>query len=349
MFLRKLIQRGGDSSTAIQAARDINFNGLSYPDARQLFLDLFEQHAQKCTAQAVQVATERATLFVENLLLRMAQAHQTTACADSLSDPGMQGSVLSAQRSYAASGEDDLGDMLVDLLVERATHPAEKYIKLVLTQAVEVAPLLSAPHWNALSVIFVARELLPHLKSINSPEDLATALKSYLQPAVERGLPNSAMEFRHILHTNTGLQVPQERLATLLANRLKWLAAKPVSVFAVKCIDYRAGALLDTCTQDRTGVQFRREAFEDLLACVKALDIPTEKVPALRAIMNDSISGEFVMEVLARHVPNLKELDDLWSNSPLAETGLTPVGIAIAQANLRRHGNTRFDVAEWVH
>lgn len=346
MFFRKLIQSGGDSSSALQAGRDINFNGLSYCDARQLFLDLFEQNIQRHTSQAVEIATKRASVFVENLLSRMAA--QAPDCADSFSDPGMHVAVRNAEKSYAASGEDDLGEILVNLLVDRATHPAEKYVKLVLSQAVEIAPLLSSSHWNALSFVFIVREFFPHLAAIRGPEELAEKIERFVKPVIADGLPRSVMEFRHILHTNTGVQVPHERLSALLANRMRWLAARPVNVFDILAIDYRAGALLDTCTQDRTGLQFRREAFDNLATEMQLLGIPATALPAVRKIMDDSVSGKYAMEILARYCISLDELENTWSRSPLAETGLTPVGIAIAQANLRRCSESQFEIREWV-
>jgi hypothetical protein len=56
----------------------------------------------------------------------------------------MQYAVFTAQREFARSGDDQLGDILVDILVDRTKEPDRSLLQIVLNESLNVAPKLTA-------------------------------------------------------------------------------------------------------------------------------------------------------------------------------------------------------------
>ena len=342
---QKLLLESGDSSTSLLAGRDVVINGLTYSDARQLFVDLYDQNVQRLTAEASRLAADRVEVFATNFLLQLTE--RNPQAINALADPDVYQDILSAQRHYAASGDDDLGEVLVNLLVNRAGYSLEKFSKVVLGAALDIAPLLTAEHWNALSLIFSVRELLPRQTSVATVEDLGKFAAATIRPLTS-SIPRTASHFRHILYTGCGTATSHESLARLLGDKLPWLFSGPVRLFDVMLVHPAASSLLETCATDPSAMQFSRETYADLTTVAQAAGIPGGCFSALRHLMDEGrISEAACRSRLKRYIPDIEELDAIWSNTPSSETVLTPVGIAIALANIQRALNQRYELVNW--
>ena len=112
-------QSGGDSSVNIQAAGNVQL-GLTYEEVRQAALDVFDANFHKLSLAAADIARSRAEHLVEEYLNRL-QADAPEALSE-MADPDMQYVLYTAQREYARQGDEDLGDLLVQLLVDPGTE-----------------------------------------------------------------------------------------------------------------------------------------------------------------------------------------------------------------------------------
>lgn len=280
-----------------------------------------------------------------NLLLRLSEvADSNPAVAHALGEGDFHAAVNNAQTHYATSGNDDLGEVLVNLLAEQAGHPSQDYLRKIMAQAVDIAPVLTDEQWNSLSVLFVVREILPSLPTIHSAKDVAEFLNTILRPFVESSICRSTGGFRTIFHTGCAIPTDGQSLAMTLIAKLPWVFAGPVRLLDLLSIDGRARALIDSTIHDRDHLVFSRKAYEDLTGVARELGISFEGTSRIRTLMKASLKSEKdCREAMTREIRDFYQFEDLWSNSPLSTTTLTAVGMAIGHANLRRR-NFSFEI-----
>ncbi|MDA1096239.1 MAG: hypothetical protein O3B84_03165 [Chloroflexi bacterium] len=92
--------------------------GLTYVDARSMVLDVFNANYLKMSREATAIARTRAESFTNAFLERLEETNPHAL--DSARDPDMQRAIFTAQLEFASSGDADLGELLVALLVDRA-------------------------------------------------------------------------------------------------------------------------------------------------------------------------------------------------------------------------------------
>jgi hypothetical protein len=345
MFLRKkkeLRQAAGDGAVMVQAGRDVTVYGMSYSETRSLVVDLVEQQAPRLAEQAIAVASARAETFARELIQELYWELGPRA-AEVLADPAIRDSIFHAQRAFAASGDEELGSVLVSILVERAATD-EPFLTLIQNNAVNIAPLLNESHWNALSALFVVQELLPTTEDVNDLDTLAQFLSTLLKPFLD-DLPPNDKQFRHLVQTGCASGIQKQSLAAHLKRKLGWLFAKPVPVIEIMEIDRGATSLLDTCVQVPSCMQFSKASFMNLRREADRLGYSFEVYSRLRELCDASlVSDKDVSTAMQNTMSNFLHIQDVWDNTALCEMELFPVGMAIASANLARCLGTRVDL-----
>lgn len=160
-----MIQRGGSNSTNFQADR-IEVHGLTYEDARTLFMDLFENNFLKLKESAAQLAFSRAKELLDDYL----QIIKTNfpSCIQELADPAMQAAIFTAQKEYAKSGDKNVEQLLVDLLVNRINQPVRSLLQLSLDEALEKASRLSVSQLNILALNYFLYKYIPDITDLAS-------------------------------------------------------------------------------------------------------------------------------------------------------------------------------------
>jgi hypothetical protein len=123
-------QKVSESSIALQAGGDITVTstGMSYQDVRNIALDVYRANFLKLAGNAAEVAACRAEEITEDFLLKL--QNEFPSGLEKAQDPDFQYALLTVQREYAKSGDKELGDLLVDLLVDKANKRIETYSKL---------------------------------------------------------------------------------------------------------------------------------------------------------------------------------------------------------------------------
>ena len=166
-------QSAGDSAEQYQAGNDIIINqGMSYTEVKEIALDVFKANFIELSGQASSLAKERAEDITEQLLGKLVKVSDSFQFA---SDPDFQYSMYVVQREYARTGNDELGDLLTDILVERSQQTERDILQVVLSESLLVAPKLTSEQISALALThsltkinFSSAENLEELDSIFS-------------------------------------------------------------------------------------------------------------------------------------------------------------------------------------
>ncbi|WP_150112878.1 LPO_1073/Vpar_1526 family protein [Streptomyces violaceusniger] len=161
---------------------DINF-GIGYSDAKEIAKDaameVFEKNFELLAQDAHELARIRAEELT-NVFLEAVQEKSLPVLA-AMRDPGVQSSLLTAQSGYAKTGDPDLGDVLVELLVDRIhLNDRRNTAQLALKKSLEVAENLSKELFALLSFNMMVKEV--SFGELSSVEEVADSLARAIHP-----------------------------------------------------------------------------------------------------------------------------------------------------------------------
>ena len=184
-------QSAGDKSVNLQA-ETINIEaGVDYSDARQIAIDVFHASAAQLTQEAAQIATQRVQEFIDSYLDKLFKVNESAV--ESMRDPGMQYSLLEAQKAYAKTGDKDLEGLLIDIIVERSVNNERSLHQIVLDESLTVAPKLTAEHMDALTTNFILTQT--SCQAVNSLD----LLKQHLEKVIYPFLDTLSMDEWHLI------------------------------------------------------------------------------------------------------------------------------------------------------
>ncbi|MER5504016.1 LPO_1073/Vpar_1526 family protein [Streptomyces sp. NPDC002766] len=162
-------------------ANTVNNNyGISVQDAEHICLKLIEEKFASHSVEAYRVAKERFEEFAFNYLKTLTE--RSPQAIENLSDPGIQSAILEAEEGFAKTGDENLGQILVEMLVKRTSETRRDVRQLALNEAIATAQKLATKHIDALSLLFFLRRV-----QVNSPtlSDFLQHTKALLEPACE--------------------------------------------------------------------------------------------------------------------------------------------------------------------
>lgn len=152
----------GDNSTTVMAGRDVNHfnNGITYMEAKAICNDLFQLNFYKLKEAAEAIATKRAEELINGFLQKLAE--RGLIKPEVFQDPDMQYTLVNAQIAYAKSGDKDVEDLLITLLIERVNQHEDDLSKIILNESLNVINFLTKEHLNILAAIFFMRHVKNH-------------------------------------------------------------------------------------------------------------------------------------------------------------------------------------------
>ena len=178
MLNQKLEQKGGKKSINYQAENMTVYQGLSYTDARKIALEVFRDNILKLSQEAALVARKRAEELTDAFLQKLVDQHPKFISI--LENPDFQFSLYDAQREYARSGEKELENILIEILVERATIDSDFLRKIFVNEAIRIAPKLTQIQLNILSLTYLINDYFD--PELNSLQKLNLFLLNYITP-----------------------------------------------------------------------------------------------------------------------------------------------------------------------
>ncbi len=342
-------QKGGDNSTNVQAQTIIVRQGPSLEEVRQIALDVYKSNFLELADVAKDIALQRAEEITDKFLRQMQQEHPDGI--RQAREPGFQTALYTVQKEYASCGDKELGDLLVDLLVDRTKHESRSLIQIVLNESLAVAPKLTPDQLAALSVILALTYSAD--RSIRDHQSLWSYLDQYVAP-FERLISDKASCYQHLEYAGCGAVNLGSRDLERILER-----------------DY--GGLFSN-------------GFDEIQFEEKQLTVPLSH-PVFRACLNDStrfevnvikegvihsecdrlkLSHEDATKIMSLHRavrmnsdeirrriidgrPYMRRIFEIWEESSMKQFTLTSVGIAIGHANIRKNVGEFGDLAIWIN
>jgi hypothetical protein len=338
-------QEAGDNSVNYQAATIIQ-TGLTYREAKEVALDVFKENFLTLKAHAAEVAAKRAEELVEKFI---DEVKDKPELLNAVQEPSMQAALYSAQKSYAISGDEDLADMLVDILVERAGRNDHRLRRIVLDESLEVAAKLTAKQLDLLTIVFLFK--FAKFLSVTSLETLKKTFEISVKPFTH-SLPPSTSDFQHLEYCNCGtLSVAAISLEDVFWRNYHGLFCKGFTeeefentVGPVRDFD----AFIGPCFLDKSKLRILALDGERLKEELVKRGYPDETVNNLHNFFYKTIqSGAEVAEYFRQIDSFMPRLFDSWTNGMDGLT-LTTVGIALAHANFRRRTGQSLDLSIWI-
>lgn len=348
-------QTGGDYSTNVQGAGPVTIvhAGLSIEDAKEIALGLARPEFERLTGQATATACARAEeMVVERLLPRLRELNP--AGIETFADPDVQYALMAAQRTYARTGDQDVADVLVDILVDRTRETERNVLQLSLNESLEVAAKLTADQFAALSLIW----LIGYTRSnISSRDTLGTYIDTYLAPHVPR-IRTSEATYQHLEYAGCGsigvgeISVEGAYRDTYGVVFSKGFTEQELSARFEGSPPTSLNEILMPCPNGPDRQQFGvidEHMLKERAAQLELTDTETANVVSLfnQQLMNDKEVRDYLR---ALRPSVMGPLIDAWSNSSMKHMTLTSVGITIAHANCRRiMGVSPADLSIWIN
>lgn len=331
-------QEAGDDSTNLQAQSIILHQGISYSDAKEIALDVYKHNFLQLSQDAAQVAQKLAKELTDNFFDKLKIENE--AAIASMNKPSMQAALYDAQKQYAKTGDKDLEGLLVDILVERALTPERNIRQIVLDESLTVAAKLIAEQMDALTINFIVSQSMD--ESLTSLPAMKKYLQTHIVPFISNLSKNESC-YEHLEYAGCGsiLEVNSlKKIEQLYQERYSVLFSKGISKEQLeKKIENHADYpdLFTSCLHDANLLQVDAVNVIALNGICEEQKIPDPIKQKATELFNSTLMSPLeVKHYLIRTTPGVEPLFDLWDDTQLSKLKLTPVGICIAQANLRK-------------
>lgn len=340
-----------EGSTAIQAGGNVTITktGLTYSEVRDVALDVFRENFYELAGVAKEIARARAEEITEAFLEKLQKENPTGL--DNSYDPDFQYALFTVQKEYARNGDKDLGDLLVDLLVDRSKQEQRDILQIVLNESLNTAPKLTENQLASLAVIFLFK-YTQNFK-IGNHKLLGEYLDKNVAPFVSKIGKNQAC-YQHLEYSGCGsIGLGMITLESIFGNTYQGQFLKGFDKQEITDKGISIG--FDTnffvpCLNDPSKIQVRANSKELL---EKALDdhkiISDDRTKIIELFNNGKMNDNEIKEKCIEIRPYMKELFEVWSESSMKEFTLTSVGIAIGHANIKRLVGEFSNLSIWIN
>lgn len=342
-------QKSGNQSTNIQTESLTVNQGISYTDAREIALDVFKANFLQLSEQATVIARSRAEEITDKFLKELEEQHSSGII--NAQDPDFQHSLFTVQKEYARTGDKELGDLLVDLLVDRTKHDKRSILQIVLNESLSVAPKLTNEQIAALSLVFIIRYSVFHI--VNNLTTFLEFLDSYIAPFVNL-LTKSSSCYQHLEFAGCGsIGINEVDFIEALKNNYSGLFTKGYLIddlekINIKLTDYPT--FFTRCLQDNNRLQINAISEDVLRKKAKNLGINEEIVNSLISLNNSFLmTNEEIKNYIIHERSYMEKAIDFWNDSYIKNLTLTSVGIAIGHANVKRNIGEFTDLSIWIN
>lgn len=344
----KQAQEVGDRSVAVVAGGDVSIiAGLDAGQVIDIFNSLFRANFLVMKDQAADEAWRRAQDFLQKFLASLEKYNK--AGLAQASNVGFQLALFNAQKNFACSGDCDVGDVLVDLLVERTKVPERDLLQIVIDQSLETAPKLTRNQVDALGIIFLLRHTA--YSQINSKEALATHLDTYLRPLTEN-FSLSRPSLQHMEFAGCGtIGITSATIPGLMLHSYNGLFHKGIHEVSIDREQFSAefNSLIVPCPNGQDRVQVGVINIDILEREIIARSIQPDEAIHLRQIWGANVMSEQeVAELLIGMRLYMRDIIPMWKNAEMSNFPLTSVGMALGHASLRRKGLEMAPLSTWI-
>ncbi len=347
-WFSKQRQVASGASTAVQAKGDvIIYQGVTASEARDIANDVFKSNMLQYRGVAMEVAAQRGEELTDNFVAKMQS--DNPAGFEQAKSPSFQDDMFVAQKEYAKAGEQDLGELLVDLLVDRSKETQRSTLQIVLSESLRVAPKLTQAQINTLSVIFLCRYVVHHGGSFDA---VSSFYKTHLG-AIADAYATSRSAFNHLSFAGCGtLQMGSWDFRGGLVRIYSALFQKGLDESQVQSAglpDNLRAEYVGKCLNDPQKLQVLILGEETLANISKKrpdVKLHEEKFKAL--LSQGLIDQQSLNDKLDSLAPFMPKILEDWAASDLKSFDLSSVGMAIGHANIKRHTGEFARLSIWI-
>lgn len=351
MFENAQEQVAVGGATAIQAGGNVSLTkvGLTYLEVRDVALDVFRANFYELAGMAKEVAKERAEQITEKFLKQLEK--ENPGGLGKANDPDFQHSLFTVQKEYARCGDKDLGDLLVDLLVDRSKQDQRNILQIVLNESLLTAPKLTESQLAALAIVFFFRYTQSF--GIGNHQALGKNWDRNVLPFAGRFAISDA-SYQHLDFCNCGSSsLAGVSLEQILGSVYQGLFSRGFDASEIANRQISVG--LDSryfipCLNDASKVQVRANNIEGLTKRLAELGTSKGDRGKIIDLFNfGKMNDEEIREKTVAIRGYMAEVFDVWSSSPMQSFNLTSVGIAIGHANIKRLVGEFADLSIWIN
>lgn len=351
MLNKDQAQLVGDGATAVQAAGNVTITqvGLSYSEVRDVALDVFRSNFYQLAAPAMETARARAEEITENFLKKLQTDHPEGFSKGQ--DPDFQHALFTVQKEYARNGDQELGDLLVDLLVDRSKQDQRDILQIVLNESLNTAPKLTDSQLAILAIIFLFRYTQNH--GIGNHEQLGAYFDKNVFPFASKIVKGNS-SYQHLEFTGCGsIQMGEISLEQCLESHYQGQFLKGFDIEEIANRGVSVGhdqRFFIPCLNDTTKFQVRANNRESLEKYLDANGLtPDDKSKIIGLFDLNKMSHAEIRDKCIAIRPYMAGVFDVWSDSPMKSFTLTSVGIAIGHANLKRLVGEFANLSIWIN
>ncbi|WP_337819385.1 LPO_1073/Vpar_1526 family protein [Streptomyces werraensis] len=336
-------QRSRDNNINMQAER-IHL-GLGYRDVKEIShdtaMEVFEKNFHNLSQLAYSVARGRAEEFTSNLIEVVQQ--RTPNALETFQDPGTQAALFSAQSGYAKTGDADLGEVLIELLMTRISASVRDTSQLASAYAVTVAENLSSHHFAILTCSFILKQL--SYRDVRSTDSLARQMLETIDPFVDDLNDANSVDLDYL----TGLGCMIATSSTMSPGRYTGLNYPGLFTVGFSSLQKDTNRLIGTPLVRPFGPESDRYKIaaltkSELMELVDRVVMHDMRDLALQTLQDGIMHEREIERILCQEqealAPIFARCSDLGINSYIN----TAIGTAIAHANMRRV-HSGFDVS----
>ncbi len=342
-------QQAGTGAVAFQAGGDVTVSiGMTYSQVREVALDVYRSNLQQLAGEARETARVRVEEITDQFLLRLREEFP-----DGLSkaqDPDFQHALYTVQKQYARSGNSDLGELLIDLLVDRSKQAQRDMLQIVLNESLNTISKLTDDNLATLALIFLFRHTQ---HPIGNHQQLGEFLDRYVAPFIDK-VSTTPASYQHLQFTGCGsIQLGETSLETLLEGAYQGQFQKGFDSVEIQNRGLTIGLdprFFTICLNDPTKVQVianNRSVLDGLLT--EHLLSPDDHRKINELFELGKMSSVEIREKCVALRPYMEPFFNTWSGTHLKNFTLTSVGMAIGHANLKRVVGDFAPLSIWIN
>ena len=341
----------GNGATAIQAGGSVTVInvGMTSSEAREIALDVARATFYELTGAAKDTASIRVEEITDLVIKKLEK--DFPAGLQKAKDPDFQYALFTVQKEYARNGDKNLGDLLVDLLVDRSKQDQRDILQIVLNESLSTAPKLTDTHLAALAVIFLFKYTQHH--GVGNHQTFGEYLDKHLLPFVSKLSKNRA-GYQHLEFSGCGsVGLAGNSLESILGTTYQgqFLKGFDQSEIASRAISVGPDSrFFIPCLNDLSKLQVRANSKENLEKYLDAEGVPPEDRAKIVELFDlGKMSESEIKEKVIAIRPYMTEVFEIWTNSSMQTFTLTSVGMAIGHANIKRLIGEFASLSIWIN
>jgi hypothetical protein len=346
--ISKKSQESGDNSVNLQAENITVNTGLSIAHVKEIALEVFEGNFYKLAGVAKETADQRAKEITEQFLDELSEKNPDGLKASE--DPDFQHSLFQAQKEYARSGDKELGDILVDILVDRSKEEERSLLQVVLNESLSIAPKLNSTQLDILACCFnlgyTKRNNIANLKMF--ADYLNNAVLVFADAVGEKD-----SNYKHLEYVGcAAIRAGSRDIVNILMQTYKAIFCKGFEREQLNELAEEGAGIWNViipCQHNVNLVQAGGMDDEIIRNMCKQQGVSDASADKLIQINNGQMMNkQEATDYLKSICPKFEKLLEDAGKTSFNRLDLTSVGIAIAHAHSRKRAGFDADLSIWI-